>query len=213
MTTINNKDIFPLWFIRYKIVNLRDRHRHFHHPLVRGKEILQKKTWYQCYKNNRNKLIYQHNIGSTRLKLSEWEYLMTFQRMKLLRYYDSLNLWRIREYEVLEKMNHHRFDGRKPIDILWYIAIRRQVSKINKLHSRCRGQISEVHKSSWSHVIYRASKRLQEKYITNHEKSDASWLLNIRYNKNRTYKIHCGNEWSECIFRNFIKRRAYRKGE
>ncbi len=208
-----NKDIFPLWFVRYKIVNLRDRHRHFHHPSAREQGIVHKRTWYQCYKNNRNKLIYLHNIGSTRLKLSEWEYLITFQRMKLLRYYDSLNLWRMKEYDVLEKMNLHDFDGRKPLDILWYIAIRRQVNKINKLHSRGGGWIPEVHKFSWSHVIYRASKRLHEKYKTHDEGPDGSWLLNIRYNKNRTYKIHCGSEWNDCIYRNFIKRRAYRKGE
>lgn len=195
---------FPDWWIRVHLSNLRNRHYYW---FSRDGRRPAKRTWQECFRNNKDKLFYRHGYRKREagMPLSEWAYCITHQRMKLVRYHDLNYAWRVKEYEVLERMNAHRFQYDN-IPSVWKYCSQSQVSKSNK-YFRQPWKDKQSRITSWSKCIYRSQKRLMNDSMP---EEVTLWDLCYKVNYNKLRRLWQILQWDTCIYDNYnkLKRRS-----
>jgi len=201
------KKEFTQWWFHKLSMGLRSRHNYLSNNDIL--EIIElKPLWTNCIGKNKSKveLIYQGKRQVFPKSQSDWLYCISWQKKKIARNNDELDLWRKTESKLLERMNNNNFKRNLSPNNIWNFHVYLQCMKVNKLYSKTfLKNIPE--KWEWKHVIKRARQRYNKKYFEIYQNPDDLWTLNIKANKLKVNTIHIRNDWGQCIFRNLDKMR------
>ncbi|EMS84720.1 hypothetical protein [Leptospira noguchii] len=133
MTRERPNDEFPDFIVQSLITALRIRHyQRVKWEEKRKKDLNKKRTWYQSYYINKQKLqrIYYKKRNVYRSEEDLWKKVIVYQKIKLKRRYDLYVAWRNAENHILRKMNERRFS--KQIEAIWNLVAKNQVQKLKR---------------------------------------------------------------------------------
>ncbi|MGL4369490.1 MAG: hypothetical protein ACRCUT_07450, partial [Spirochaetota bacterium] len=139
-----SKSEFTQWWYFAKIQGMRARQRKLS---IAEKKLPPRQifiSWTKCLNRNKCKieLIYKGERNPSDMKTNtQWYYFITWQKIKLLRWLDTLDIWRKCETRLLDKMNAHSFNRDETPDVLWKKVVTRQRWKA---HQRLKKEVVRV---------------------------------------------------------------------
>ncbi len=204
---IKKKEFTQWWFHRFSM-SIRNRQLKLnkHQNNISEKKVTkQKYTWnYCCFRNQSKIRKFYKKILYGDSRLESWTASISWQKKKITRLNDVIDLWRKTENKCLNRMNQNNFTYNNSPNIIWNNKVYKQCMKVKKLYlKKYNKQVPELYQ--WKHVTKRARYRLTRKYKETVETPDSEWTLCIKANKLKINTIHIRSDWSQCISSNYEK--------
>lgn len=181
---------FPQHFFERITRRLHSRHRkprRFVAPI---------RTWYRCYKNNRDKLLYRFHYRfikrNRRQAETQWDAVIWFQKRRIARKHDIVLHWAMTEYRTLKKMNEGLPDPFQ--SLVWRFVVAIQVSKTNHEHRHRPARLTRE-RLHWNTCVRRFVDRRNVSRVV-----PDLWDLSARANIKKAISLNRVSTWNAAAY-------------